>query len=188
MMFARPDLICLGHIHLPQKYYSGSLYAQNVGENHKHGFYIHEFDDIFHGTWMSRFIETPAKKLSRISFDYTDGGVGEITAGLLVGVAVEGTFARLDFKVFQDEADKIDKEAITEIMKAAGAIGVDIRIVRVPRQNVRSEAVLKSESLRDKIQKMAELKEEQISETVLQKAELLENMSAEEILEYGGLT
>jgi len=41
------DLILCGHLHLPQErpgniFYSGSIYANNIGEDHKHGFYIHE--------------------------------------------------------------------------------------------------------------------------------------------------
>ena len=41
------DIVLCGHIHLPQEispniFYSGSLYAMNFGEIHKHGFYIHE--------------------------------------------------------------------------------------------------------------------------------------------------
>jgi DNA repair exonuclease SbcCD nuclease subunit len=44
---AKPDVIMCGHIHLPQElpgnvFYSGSIYANNWGENHEHGFYIHE--------------------------------------------------------------------------------------------------------------------------------------------------
>lgn len=184
---SRADAVLCGHIHLPQElpgriFYSGSLFANNWGENHAHGFYRHEIDAL---GLTSYFIKTPAKKLSRFSYDFTEGEV------LIVDVkpeGVAGSYVRLDYKVWQDEADKIDKEAITEIMKAAGALDVDIRIVRIPRQNVRSEAVLKAESLRDKIVKMAELKEEQVAESILVKAEYLENMSADELIEYGGLT
>jgi DNA repair exonuclease SbcCD nuclease subunit len=49
MMLANPDLICLGHIHLPQQlgdrcFYGSSIYPWSWGENHKHGFYIHEIE------------------------------------------------------------------------------------------------------------------------------------------------
>ena len=44
---AGADLNLTGHIHLPQQlgertFYSGSVYMNNWGENHKHGFYLHE--------------------------------------------------------------------------------------------------------------------------------------------------
>lgn len=47
LKLSNADLILCDHIHLPQElsdniFYSGSLYANNWGENHKHGFYIHE--------------------------------------------------------------------------------------------------------------------------------------------------
>jgi len=40
-------LILCGHLHLPQElpgnvFYSGSLFVNNWGENHAHGFYVHE--------------------------------------------------------------------------------------------------------------------------------------------------
>ncbi|MCE5211877.1 MAG: metallophosphoesterase [Deltaproteobacteria bacterium] len=43
------DLFLCGHIHLPQElrgnvFYSGSIYPNNFGENHDHGFYIHEIE------------------------------------------------------------------------------------------------------------------------------------------------
>jgi len=161
------------------------------------GFWIHEFID--EELTSSRFIETPAKKLLRIQEDFTgEGGTKKLTDYtelhphvVLFSVSVEEitrAFARCDFTVWQDEAALIDKEKLKAFYLSAGALDVDIRIVRIPRQNVRSEAVLKSETLRDKIQKMAELKEEQVAESVLIKAEYLENMSADELIEYGGLT
>ena len=186
---ARPDLICLGHIHLPQGNYSGSIYANNVGENHKHGFFIHELDNLINFTWNSRFIETPAKKLLRIQEDFTgEDGVAEMDA-VLYSYSQEdlaNAYIRCDFTVWQDEVSlRIDKDKLTAFFLSAGALDVDIRIVRVPRQNVRSEAVLKADRLRDKIQKMAELKEEAVEESILVKAEYLESMPSDELT--GGL-
>ncbi|MFA5322559.1 MAG: metallophosphoesterase [Smithella sp.] len=47
---ANPDIVMCGHIHFPQElprnvFYSGSIYPNNFGENHKHGFYIHEIEE-----------------------------------------------------------------------------------------------------------------------------------------------
>ncbi len=44
---SQADLILCGHLHLPQQlgdkiFYSGSIYPNNFGELHEHGFYIHE--------------------------------------------------------------------------------------------------------------------------------------------------
>jgi exonuclease SbcD len=188
MMFARPDIVCLGHIHKSQRlgahtYYSGSLYHQNWGELEAKGFFIHEF--IEEELTSSRFIETPAKKLLRLQEDFTaDVGHMELDAVLYSYGREElsGAYIRCDFTVWQDQAEEIDKEKIKEFFLSAGTLDVDIRIIRVPRQNVRSEAVLKADRLRDKIQKMAELKGEQVEWSVLMKAELLEDTMPDELI------
>ncbi|MFA5323906.1 MAG: metallophosphoesterase [Smithella sp.] len=173
MMLAAPDLIALGHIHKPQQigdraFYSGSLYPLTWGELEAKGFYIHELDG--HKLVESRFIETPIRKLIRVEEDL----VNEIESKDFDMEIVKGAYVRVDFTVYQDEAGKIDKEATIAFYKDFGAIDVDIRIIRVPRQTVRSESVLKVNTLRDKIKAMAELREETVSESVLQKADLLE--------------
>lgn len=173
MMLAEPDLICLGHIHLPQQigdraFYSGSLYSLNWGEMERKGFYIHTLD----GKKLveSRFIETPTKRLERLTSDYTTSP--------FIGVAIQafttGSYIRHDMTCWQDEASKINKEELRKAYIDAGAIDADIRIIRVPRQTVRSESVLKVNTLRDKIKAMAELRGGTVSESVLQKADLLE--------------
>jgi len=185
MMLAQPELICLGHIHKSQKlgicaFYPGSLYHQSWGEMENKGFFIHEVqEDILDS---SVFVETPTKKLTRFNHDFTNGSTQEE----IRPESVTGSYVRIDYKVWQDEAGTIDKEAITERLKAAGALDVDIRLVRIPRQNVRSEAVLKTEHLRDKIQKMAELKGEEVEWSVLMKAESLEGRASEELIEAVG--
>jgi len=192
---SKPDVVLCGHIHLPQElpgrvFYPGSLFANNWGENHEHGFYIHTLEGLH--LIDSRFIETPAKKLLRIQEDFTgEDGVAEMDA-VLYSYSQEdlaNAYIRCDFTVWQDEVSlRIDKDKLTAFFLSAGALDVDIRIVRVPRQNVRSEAVLKADRLRDKIQKMAELKEEQISDMVLMKADMLEGMSADELIQAAGGT
>jgi exonuclease SbcD len=177
MMLADPDLICLGHIHLPQQigdraFYSGSLYSLNWGEMERKGFYIHTLD----GKKLieSRFIETPTKKLVRFAFDQTstDPGINMSFDESLEYIS--GAYVRIDITTWQDEASKINKEELSESLKRYGALDVDIRIIRVPRQTVRSESVLKVNTLRDKIKAMAELRGETVSESVLHKADLLE--------------
>jgi len=182
-----------GHIHLPQQvwattFYSGSLYAKDWGENHKHGFYVHELIDAkeedcdgsirdIGPVFRSCFIETPTRKLSRFKFDQTEGE--EITVPF---EDIAGSSVRLDVTSWQDQAATIDKDAITENLKRWGALDVDIRIIRKPRETVRSEAVLKVDRLRDKLIAMAELKGEIVPESILQKADKLETMQADELI------
>jgi hypothetical protein len=87
---------------------------------------------------------------------------------------VDGAYVRYDVTVFQDEAANINKSDIEAYAKELGALDVDIRIIRIPRETVRSESVLKADSLRLKLLAMAELRGETISESVLKKADLLE--------------
>ncbi|PKN36716.1 MAG: hypothetical protein CVU62_13360 [Deltaproteobacteria bacterium HGW-Deltaproteobacteria-2] len=176
MMLANPDLIALGHIHKAQQigdraFYSGSLYPLNWGENTEHGFYIHELDG--HKLIESRFIETPAKKLIRLDHDFTKNDYPPIYE---VGSSFEwkDAFVRYDITTWQDEAAKIDKENIRQFFILSGALDADIRIIRIPRETVRSESVLKVNTLREKIKAMADLREETVSESILQKADLLE--------------
>lgn len=181
-------LVLCGHLHLPQElpgniFYSGSIYANNWGENHKHGFYIHELDGKT--LTASRYIEIPTRKLLRLQHDFVKNPPIEELDVVLYGLSadeIRNAFIRCDFTIYQDEAGKIDREKIESFFLSAGALEVDIRIIRIPRQNVRSEAVLKSETLRDKIQKMAEIKGEEVEWSVLMKAEILESIPPEELI------
>jgi exonuclease SbcC len=190
MMLADPDLICLGHIHKPQKlglnvFYSGSIYTKDWGEDHEHGFWIH---DISPKEWAnsieSRFVQTPCRKMVRASDDFISQPIDN--PGCFVPAApmddISGAYVRHDFKVYQDEAGQIDRAKIEEFYKSAGAESVDIRIIRIPRVTVRSEAVLKLDRLRDKIKEMAAIKNEEVCETILAKADQLEDMQADSLL------
>ena len=186
LRLSNADLFLCGHIHLPQElpgnvFYSGSIYANNWGENHKHGFYIHTLEGK--KLVSSKFIETPCRKLEKFETDYTDGtnNIDDIDFVLWLK-PTEGTYVRHDITVWQDEAVKIDKAAIRQNYIDRGALDADIRIIRVPRQVVRSESVLKVESLRDKLVAMAAIKEETVPENILIKADGLESVPSEEVV------
>ena len=185
LKLSNADLFLCGHIHLPQKlsrnvFYSGSIYANNWGENHEHGFYIHTLDGKL---ISSEFVQTPYRKLEKFETNYTDG-LNKIDDVDFIRwlKPTEGAHVRHDITVFQDDAVKIDKEAIRKSYLERGAIDADIRIIRVPRQTVRSESVLKVVTLRDKLVAMAAIKEETVPETILIKADGLEVGPAEEVI------
>ena len=180
MGFANAAAHLLGHIHMSQMigdrtFYSGSLYPLTWAEVEDKGFWLHEFDaDVL---YKSEFIKTPCRKLTRFQYDLTDDFNGYDLADRMASEnqgKISGAFVRLDLTVWQDEAAKIDKETIMKIYMDAGALDVDIRIIRIPRETVRSESVLKFDRLRDKIKAMADLREETISDEILKKADLLE--------------
>jgi DNA repair exonuclease SbcCD nuclease subunit len=179
MMLAQPDLICMGHIHFAQQikeklFYNGSIYQKDFGEMEDKGFWLHEFDGKT--LTKSTFEQTPHRKLYRDRFD--------LCAGESIEPSTDGCdscHVRCEIKVFQDEVDKIDKQIIELIYYDAGAVDVDVRLIRVPRQTVRSELVLNATTLPMKLRAMAILRDETVSATVLLKAEMLENCSPEQI-------
>lgn len=181
MMLAQPDLICLGHIHQKQQlgdraFYSGSLYPLNWGETTEHGFYIHTLEG--RQLVSSQYFNSPCRRLIRVAEKHDiEEGLCELGYALY-GFSKEelaGAYVRADITVWQDDAAKINKEEIQKFYLDSGALDADIRLIRVPRQTVRSESVLKVETLRDKLVAMAAIKGETVPESILQKADELES-------------
>lgn len=188
------NLICLGHLHERQQigniFYSGSIMGLTWGETTAKGFYIHEFDgkELIN----SRFIQTPSTKLIKLAEDLT--GVGDLadTAGLpLMDILlskksfndVQDAKIKVELKVFQDEASKVNTEELKEAFMSKGAKGVDIQLVRMPRENVRSQKILQLETLRDKLIEMAALNNSVVPGSILAKADLLEAEEADKIIQ-----
>lgn len=188
MLLAQPDLICLGHIHDAQQicdrlFYNGSIYQKDYGEMSDKGFWLHELNKTIYGL-QSRFIKTPSRKLYRIQVDCTDG----ISACLWVPAGhekseVEGAHVRYEVTCWQDEAQTVPVKEIEKAIMAAGAESVDVRLVRVPRQTVRADIVLKAITLREKLVAMAELRGEVVPESILLKSDAIAAYSPDEMLQ-----
>ena len=171
-------LVLCGHLHLPQElpgniFYSGSIYPIDIGENHKHGFWIHKLS----GELSSLFVETPCKRIVRFKFDMTAGEKITIPFEGIVGAAV-----RIDVTVFQDETGQVSRETIIENLKRWGAESIDIKVSPVPRETIRASAVLAAQTLKDEFLEMSLLRGEQIDPEILVMAEKLENLPGEELL------
>jgi len=188
MGLANPDLVCLGHIHKAQDmgsnvFYSGSIYRKDFGELDAKGFYIHEFNDD--GELTSKFIETPTRKLVKAKRDFTaDGieGMDAVLAGLPLNGDAAGAIVRIEIQVWQDEAGKIDKDAVQQYCMDHGAESAEIILIRLPRENVRSTRLLSLPTLRAKIEEMAAIKAEPVPAGVPGKADLLESMTPEALI------
>lgn len=194
MELSGADICLMGHIHKAQKlepniFYSGSIIGLNYGELEDKGFYIHKFEGK--KLVSSLFIKTPSRKLVKLSEDLTGAGALADETGiplmemLLAGdapVEVKDAVVRVEFKVFQDEAAKINIDEIKASLLSSGAKEAEIRIIRIPRENVRSQKILRLTSLRDKLVEMANLNNKTISETILAKADLLETETSETII------
>ena len=171
-------LVLCGHLHLPQDlpgniFYSGSIYPIDIGENHKHGFWIHKLS----AELSSLFVETPCKRIVRFKFDMTAGEKITIPFEGIVGAAV-----RIDVTVFQDETGQVSRETIIENLKRWGAESIDIKVSPVPRETIRASAVLAAQTLKDEFLEMSLLRGEQIDPEILVMAEKLENLPGEELL------
>ena len=185
---ASADLICLGQIHKGQQigsniFYSGSIYRLTCGEPEPKGFYLHEIDimgaatDEPHFNVHPRFIELPARKIVKFGIDL----VNDIDAPPVTEL-IEGADLQIEIQVFEDEAEVIDKEDIIKTYMDDGAASVDVRVIRIPRDNVRSKQIIRLVTLREKLIERAALNQEQISESILAKADLLESEPEEKIL------
>ena len=138
-------------------------------------------------TIESRFIKTPSRKFLKISEDLTEAhAINEMDAILhfVDGPAPEtkDSHLRIELKVFQDEAQKVDTEKIKNFFLSGGAKEVDVKLIRVPRENVRSKNILKLTTLREKLTEQAKLKKETVSEPILAKADLLEAETSDKIV------
>lgn len=189
MGLSKADAILLGHIHKQQQlgeniFYSGDITSLTWGEMDAKGFYIHTFD----GKKLvdSKFITTPAIKRRKIEEDLTVGdAINSVNTTVFHFEPAEilDFFVKLEFKVYQDEADKIDTEMVKDIYLKQGAKKVEIDLIRIPRENVRSQKILQLTTLRDKLVEQASLKDEIVTTSILEKADMLEAAEPDKIIQ-----
>ncbi len=133
-------LVCLGHIHRPQRIDLGSTQAFYCGsperltfndESIEPGFWIH--DTL--GT--SEFIKTPARRFLSVDIPETDPGIFQaFTEGyesgwqcLGVKTALPGAIVRVRWACSEEQAAQIDRKALEKSLYDAGAFFVtEIRL------------------------------------------------------------
>ncbi len=64
-----------------------------------------------------------------------------------------------------------------------GAKEVDIQLIRIPRENVRSDKLLKLTTLREKLIEMASLNGKVVPDSILEKADILESEESDKIVQ-----
>jgi len=196
------DVVCLGHIHKPQKigdniFYSGSIYRKDWGELEEKGFYVHEIKTPttlapglmidFSEKLNSDFIKTPTRELIKYQDDLTDElmlenlnkRMNDLTNGIVDG---ENQHFKLTFNIYRDDVPKVNKKMILEKFKSAGCGNVKIELIMIPRENIRSANFIKLKTLADKMTEQAKLKAEEMPSGVLEKLEKLELTSSETII------
>ena len=129
----------------------------------------------------SSFIETPTRRFFQVKADLQED-LANLPMALPDPEQAAGAIVRLELKAWQDQAGEIDREALKKAYMDAGAESVEIKITRVPRETVRSEAIIHCTTLSEKILEMARLRGEEVPPGVLEKAQLLESETPEKIL------
>ena len=177
-------------------YYPGPVYPVKVDEQ-ECGFWVHELNErdfvacLGHihqkqqiggdKSWASKWVEIPVVKTARYKVDETTDPPQIMDTDEMGDVT--GKAVRIEITTWQDQVNGIFKDhIIDQLMNDQGALSVDIRINAVPRQNIRAEAVLKADRLRDKIRARAELNGDELSPEVYDMADLLEDTEAEKMM------
>ena len=192
---AEAALVCLGHIHKAQQigdniFYSGSIYRKDFGEMEEKGCYVHEVLGTFGGFQpaTSTFIKTPTRQLVKTTIDITEGPIdkwnihNELTEreGVTLG---EGDHVKVELRLWDDQDGSETEAVIKDRLIALRCEDIHVKLIRIPRENVRSERILKLRSLSDKIQEMAKIKGEEVPDGVLSKASTLETHTQAEVLQ-----
>ncbi|MBU5673210.1 metallophosphoesterase family protein [Paenibacillus brevis] len=138
------DLVCLGHIHRPQRagtnvFYSGATERHNFGDEHTEpGFWIHDTDTFTTLFASSEFIPTPARRFRTIDWcdmdieAWLDGQVDEFSS-------IKEAIVRVRYACSEELQKRFDRRSLEKALYDAGAFFV---------AEIRAE-VERSERIRD---------------------------------------
>ncbi|MCM3699232.1 metallophosphoesterase [Paenibacillus macerans] len=138
------DLVCLGHIHRPQRagsnvFYSGAPERHNFGdERTEPGFWIHDTDTFTTAFVNSEFIPTPARKFKTIDWcdmdieAWLDGQVDDFSS-------IKDAIVRIRYSCSEELQKRFDRRMLEKALYDAGAFFV---------AEIRAE-VERSERIRD---------------------------------------
>lgn len=138
------DLVCLGHIHRPQRagenvFYSGAPERHNFGDEHTTpGFWIHDTDTFSTLFASSEFIPTPARRFRTIDWcdmdieAWLDGQVDEFSS-------IKDAIVRVRYACSEELQKRFDRRSLEKALYDAGAFFV---------AEIRAE-VERSERIRD---------------------------------------
>ncbi|MFA6100472.1 MAG: hypothetical protein WC750_06425 [Patescibacteria group bacterium] len=182
-------------------FYPGPVYPVKVDEQ-ECGFWVHELDErdflcamghihqpqqiggaYCDGPVSSTYVPTPFTRTVRFIDDFTKDFMGTADIG-----DYQGKHVRYEITAWQDEAEKTNKDEIAAEFVRQGALSAEVRITRIPRENIRAASVLEALTLKDKLAKRAELMGETLDPEIGAMADFLEGTPAEQILamESGG--
>ena len=137
LMAAGYDLVTLGHIHRPQKifsgndwYYSGAINAMNFNdEGQERGFWIHHTHPT--GVWQSIFHNTPIREF--VTLEFTDADITAINLGNIdevalkywrFGSAVADKIVRVHYSCTAENSKALNKALLEKTLLDDGAFMV----------------------------------------------------------------
>lgn len=186
---SRASLVTLGHIHLAQSYaypggiayHSGSLFRKDFGERDEvKGFWIHEYRD----GWNYKFIQTPSRTLKQIDIDLIKNPDLFTNLNEWVLDQVEpDSWVKVVIDIWIDEIRLINQAALKRGIEEKGA-RVTMEINRVRRENTREDAVLRCETLVDKVKALAEHRSKPVPDGSFDMLEKIETLNAADLAKY----
>jgi DNA repair exonuclease SbcCD nuclease subunit len=182
---ANADVVCLGHIHMMQQigkniYFPGSSYRKDYGELEPKGFFIHEVETGYLKTTPTYI---PTRNLVVMGADLTTEKDITVEALAVTDQNMIEAIVRYQIKVYTDEVKTINQAELKRLLEAQGAKSVDIRLARIPRENIRCERLMRLERLTDKFREMAEIKGQPLNNEILDKIDQLETQEPGAILD-----
>ena len=179
LALTKAALICLGHIHMRQQFqgntfYAGSITRADHGETEGKGFFLHT---IASGSVVSRFVETPARRMRTLA------PAGTLPDASLIEDVKEGDYVRIVYSIKEEDASMVDDAALRKLAYEKGAAHVKIDKTVLPMTNVRSEGISRLRSLDEKLKRWGELNGQPIAPSLLDKLRQLQTLDEHAILD-----
>lgn len=154
---AKASAFMLGHIHTSQGWeyelpgygtlraaYAGSIGRLHYGEEDEKGWL---FWDVDYRNAAYQLMPTPARKLIHLDFP----GVPDMETVKEAIKDAHGAFVRVRYSVDEEYRHSVDRDAVTQAFKDAGACAVKIEGRVVPVLRARAEGISKMGTLEDKL-------------------------------------
>jgi exonuclease SbcD len=158
--------VALGHVHMTQEWaggrvaYSGSPHRCNFGEGREaKGWRLVTLSD--EGEFLrNEFRELPARPMVLLEADWTDGteeqlsrqgGIDPNCFALMERDWVAGALVRFRYRIRAQDLHLVDEAVIRKVFEADGAADVQIEAVVEAQVRVRSEEIVRAQTLYEKL-------------------------------------
>jgi DNA repair exonuclease SbcCD nuclease subunit len=162
-------------------FHCGSLFRKDFGErSERKGFMIHRYSG---NSWWSEFIETPTRTLAQIDIDLIKNPDFDGLMDTVLAQVEPDSWVKVVIDIWIDEIRMINQAALKRAIEEKGA-RVTMEINRVRRENTREDAVLRAESLVDKVRALAEHRSKPAPDGIWEMLEQIEALNAGDLARY----